>query len=106
VLLGRLRCRGRFGRLWLTRTADCGTQASCLAADGVGRCYEGSTSETAVAGVFAQCLTQGGRLDSSLEFGEPVTLSPRLAVHRVLKSLYQLLEMSDAGLEAAEFIVF
>jgi hypothetical protein len=106
VLLGRLRCRGRFGRLWLTRTADCGTQASCLAGDGVARCYQRSTSQTAVTRVLAQCLAQRSGLNSSLEFGQPVTLSRRFAVHRVLESLYQLLEMSDAGLEAAKLIRF
>jgi hypothetical protein len=34
--------RGRFGRLWLTRTAESGTQASCLAADGADRFDEPS----------------------------------------------------------------
>src|SRR5262249_35665799 len=36
--------RGRFGRRRLTRTADCGTQASCLAADDAGRSHQPSSS--------------------------------------------------------------
>ena len=39
--------RGRFGRLWLTRTAVCGTQASCLAADGADRSHQRSRSTSA-----------------------------------------------------------
>src|SRR5215469_2723298 len=36
-----------FGRLWPTRTAFCGTQASCLAADDADRPPEASTSPRA-----------------------------------------------------------
>src|SRR5947209_1726910 len=35
--------RERFGRLLLTRTADCGTQASCLAAEDPGRSNQPSS---------------------------------------------------------------
>jgi hypothetical protein len=37
LLLGGNRGRDEFGRRLLTRTALCGTQVSCLAADGVDR---------------------------------------------------------------------
>jgi hypothetical protein len=45
-------------------------------------------------------------LDPSLELADPLALPTRLAVHRVLKTLHELLKVSDALLEETEFDVW
>jgi hypothetical protein len=41
-------------------------------------------------------------LDLTLDLGEPLVLSPGLPMHRVLETLHQLLQMSDALLETTK----
>ena len=58
--------------------------------------------QPAFASVLAQGFSERCRLDLSLELGEPLALSLRLPVHGVLKSLQQLLQVSDALFQSAD----
>jgi hypothetical protein len=53
-------------------------------------------SEPAVAGVLTQRLAERRRLEPSLKLGDPFLLSLGLPVHRVLKTLQELLQMRDS----------
>jgi len=55
--------------------------------------------QPAFASVLAHGLAKRSRLDPGLELGDPLALSLGLPVHGVLKSLEQVLEVSDALLE-------
>src|SRR5579884_3890237 len=107
----------RFGRRWLTRTARCGTQASCLAADGADRGTDASSStarrggahgaalQAALAGVVAQGSAEGGGLDLGLELHDALAQACGLAVHRILEPLHERLQMRDPELERGDLVL-
>src|SRR5437879_285361 len=107
--------RGRFGRLWLTRTADAGPKraasrpaAPTTLTNVAGRSERSARrldSETAVARVPAERPGQLGRLDLSFERGDSVGLAARLAVDRILQSLQHLLQMRDPLLERVQVVL-
>ena len=62
-------------------------------------------SEPAVPGVFAQRPAERRRLDPSLKLGDPFLLSLGLPVHRVLKTLQELLQMRDSVRQKRKLVV-
>src|SRR5581483_8449389 len=60
--------------------------------------------QPAFASVVAQGPAEHSRLDLSLELGDPLALSRRLAVHGILEALQELLQMRDPGLERAHVL--
>jgi hypothetical protein len=59
-------------------------------------------SESAPAGVLAQRHAERGRLDPTLEHGDPFVLSLRFAMDGILKRLHELLQVLDPRLQRLE----